>query len=443
MKNFFIKQGTKHFTIEKARKHIEYLIDGNRASHCNTRIKAINDNVEQTYSNINREYEAYSKYKKENGGGRSSNATTTYILSLPEDLVHPTDEQWTDIYNQTIDNFCEFINDNQQRKEEIGFTGSNEKNRKNIEQYNALRLNPNVFKNNAVAVIHNEEKGQEKASHIHVIASNIQDGKYMKMLNQTAGQSFIKKAYDKAILDVLGLKPLDYIPKIDRLTDKEKEKLDLEDKEKFEKRMKNNSNKYKTSEKGKIGGRTRKRRTKPAYIAREEKSKSIENSQNKRRVKQNNNAQIILKKHNEQILKDNQQTKKEASLLAIESELKENKNDLLEFNSSFLEYINAIAENKPEDRMYLVESSKDNNYFSSENEAENFAKAINSKVEEPFLKQMKNYLSELFSKIFGRIEINEFESNLELYNKSVASISRNQDDSLKVKARINKTKINI
>lgn len=141
---------------------------------------------------------------------------------MPEDLIHPTNEQWNDIYNRTIENFCNFINENQQRKENEGLDHIKEKNRANIAKYNAIRLDPETFKNNSVAVVHNEEDNFEESSHLHIITSNIQDGNYLKMLNQTAGQNYIKKAYDKAILDTLKLKPQDYIPKCDRLDEEEK-----------------------------------------------------------------------------------------------------------------------------------------------------------------------------------------------------------------------------
>jgi len=261
MKNFFLKQARKHNTIKKMTNHIEYLIDNNRKAHYDTQIYSITDDVNSNHRSMVRELESHDKHKKENGGGRASQATTTYILSLPEDLIHPTDEQWKEIYNQTIDNFCEFINENQQRKEDIGFTGSNEKYRKSIEQYNAIRLDSDTFKRNSVAVVHNESNAQEKASHVHIITSNVQNGQYLKMLNQTAGQSFIKKSYDKAVKNVLGLDPLKYIPKIDRLSKPDQDKLDLADEEQFKKRMKDNP-KYETTDKGVVGGRKRRRRTK-------------------------------------------------------------------------------------------------------------------------------------------------------------------------------------
>lgn len=161
-----------------------------------------------------------------------------------------------------------FINENQQRKENKGVEHIKEENRANVAKYNAIRLNPDMFKNNSVAVIHNEEDNFEEASHLHIITSNIQGGNYLKMLNQTAGQNYIKKAYDKAVLDTLKLKPQDYIPKCDRLSEEEKNQLEIEDKQQFEKRMKNNPQ-YISSEKKK-GGRRRRKPSKPQHIARQE-----------------------------------------------------------------------------------------------------------------------------------------------------------------------------
>jgi len=280
---------------------------------------------------MNKEYERYDQFKKENGGGRSANATTTYILSLPEDLIHPTDEQWTEIYKQTIDNFCEVINENQQRKEEIGFTGSNEKYRKNIEQYNAIRLTPETFKNNAVAVIHNEENNNEKASHIHVIASNIQDGQYLKMLNQTAGQNFIKKAYDKAVKNVLGLDPLNYVPKCDRLSKPEQEKNNLVDKKQFEAR----------DPKNKTRKRRRRKPTKPAYIAREEQHEAkakLQTKETDKFNKQKDNTIKRLSKINKDILtKEKEVDKKEIKAKIVIKKSEKVKSELREYIENILD----------------------------------------------------------------------------------------------------------
>ncbi|WP_214656621.1 hypothetical protein, partial [Vibrio anguillarum] len=75
MKNFFIKQGTNHNTIDKTRKHVEYLIDGNRKSHHKTNISPLSD-VLSNYDAMRREIENYEIKQKENGGGRPPIAST-------------------------------------------------------------------------------------------------------------------------------------------------------------------------------------------------------------------------------------------------------------------------------------------------------------------------------------------------------------------------------
>lgn len=296
MKNFILKQSRKHNTITKIKNHIDYLLNENTASHYKSKIHSLTENVKETYKRIYFENEKYISHQKENGGGRPPEASTTYVLSMPEDLIHPTNEQWNDIYNRTIENFCNFINENQQRKENEGLDHIKEKNRANIAKYNAIRLDPETFKNNSVAVVHNEEDNFEESSHLHIITSNIQNGNYLKMLNQTAGQNYIKKAYDKAILDTLKLKPQDYIPKCDRLDEEEKNKLDIEDKQQFEERMKNNPQ-YKTSEKKK-GGRRRRKPPKPQHIARQEEWKRKTN-QAQKKIDQVPEAQERINRANE------------------------------------------------------------------------------------------------------------------------------------------------
>jgi len=296
MKNFIIKQMRKHNTITKVKNHIDYLLNKNTASHYKSKIHSLTENVKETYKRIYFENEKYITHQKENGGGRPPEASTTYILSIPEDLIHPTNEEWNDIYNKTIENFCNFINENQQRKEKKGIGHIKEENRSNIKKYNAIRLNPDVFKSNSVAVVHNEEDNFEESSHLHIITSNIQDGNYLKMLNQTAGQNYIKKAYDKAVLDTLKLKPQDYIPKCDRLSKEENNQLELEDKQQFEERMKDNPQ-YKTSEKKK-GGRRRHRPSKPQHIARQEEWNRKSN-QAQKKIDQVPEAQERIDKANE------------------------------------------------------------------------------------------------------------------------------------------------
>lgn len=296
MKHFILKQSRKHNTITKVKNHIDYLLNENTVSHYKSKIHSLTDDVKETYKRIYFENEKYISHQKENGGGRPPEASTTYILSMPEDLIHPTNEQWNDIYNRTIENFCNFINKNQQRKENEGLDHIKEKNRANIAKYNAIRLDPEMFKNNSVAVVHNEEDNFEESSHLHIITSNIQNGNYLKMLNQTAGQNYIKKAYDKAIFDTLKLKPQDYIPKCDRLDEEEKNKLDLEDKQQFEERMKNNPQ-YKTSEKKK-GGRRRRKPPKPQHIARQEEWQRKTN-QAQKKIDQVPEAQERINRANE------------------------------------------------------------------------------------------------------------------------------------------------
>ncbi|WP_017189352.1 hypothetical protein [Vibrio harveyi] len=296
MKNFFIKQMRKHNTITKIKNHIDYLLNENTASHYKSKIHSLTENVKETYERIYFENEKYISYQKENGGGRPPEASTTYVLSIPEDLIHPTNEQWNDIYNKTIENFCNFINENQQKKENKGLDHIKEKNRANIAKYNAIRLDPEMFKSNSVAVVHNEEDNFEEASHLHIITSNIQNGNYLKMLNQTAGQNYIKKAYDKAIFDTLKLKPQDYIPKCDRLSEEEKNQLEIEDKRQFEARMKDNP-KYTSSEKKK-GGRRRRKPPKPQHIARQEEWKRKTN-QAQKKIDQVPEAQERINRANE------------------------------------------------------------------------------------------------------------------------------------------------
>ncbi|MBM5216783.1 hypothetical protein HYN70_24625 [Vibrio parahaemolyticus] len=296
MKNWILKQLRKHNTISKVKEHINYLIDGNRKAHAKTKIHSITEDVNENYKRMYLENEMYIANQKNNGGGRPPEASTTYILNLPEDLIHPTNEEWEEIYNRTIDNFCSLINENQQRKEDKGLDHVKKENRHNIAKYNSIRLNPETFKSNSVAVVHNEEDRYEKGSHVHIITSNIQNGEYLKMLNQTAGQNFIKQAYDKAVLDVLKLKPQDYIPKCDRLSEEEKEKLELEDKIQFEERMKSNP-KYKTSEKGKKGGRRRRKPSKPQHIAREEEIQRKEQKAD-HKIEQMPKAQALIDKAN-------------------------------------------------------------------------------------------------------------------------------------------------
>lgn len=236
MKNWFLKQGQQHKSRTQMINHLRYLVNPDKPAHRNTRIVPISD-LNESHKNMLAEYDAYIDKKT---AGKRPIAATNYILSMPEDLIHPTDEQWKEIYENTIENFCQLINDNQARKEAKGYDHiKSEKNKADAMRYNAIRLDPETFKKNSFCALHNEEANHEKASHIHILTSNIQNGEYLKMLNQTAGQNYIKKAYDKAVLNVLKLKSADYTPKCDRVQNSLENKIaDKIDEENFQKRKK-------------------------------------------------------------------------------------------------------------------------------------------------------------------------------------------------------------
>lgn len=411
MKNFILKQSTKYKTIEKVGHFTRYLVNKKHPSHHNSEIYNISEDIFSNYKNMVFELENYQKNKV--NGGRPPKASTHYTLSFPEDLGHPSPEEWEKIYNETICNFCEYINKNQERKQNKGVAHIKAENRADIERYNAIRLDPETFKKNSVCVLHNEEKAFEKGSRIHILTSNVQNGEYLKMLNQTAGQNFIKKAYDEAILKVLGHKPEDYIPKCDRVTKEEKQRLDAEDKAQFEARDPKNKGKR----------RRRRRPAKPPYVAKQEKI------QNATETVKNNDKKVRLK------------AKK---VLDAQKDLMDDKNEFLTFQEDFGDYLEAIVENDEKDNKYSVkEKNGQYNFFDFELDALEFSKLeynefddkkAMKRVEKPYFEEMKEYLSNKFEAVFGSTEI--FDKMLDTYNKMISKVTEN--DNFKLKSRKNK-----
>ena len=234
MKDWIIDIEQKGRGAKGLRDAYGYMLDPNRPSHYHTDIAVLGDN--RAFQNTVLEFEALNQK-----GRKINNFATSAMLSMPNDLIHPSVEEWEKIADELLKNYVDEVNSLQDRKlkavksdQEIIKEWQEKqikmelpefskediekkllRKRKDEAKYLNQRLNIETLKETTGLIIHNEKNG--KASHLNVLISNIQDGEYKKVITQYGGVNALKKAYNKAVLDVLGLDNRYYTPKESRL----------------------------------------------------------------------------------------------------------------------------------------------------------------------------------------------------------------------------------
>lgn len=203
-------------TLENA---VKYLLNDKHNRHCLTKITDLN-NARLARDNILEEYDLM----REKHGKGISNIATSFCLSLPADLYHPSVDEWNKIYNSTIKNFVNEINKDLEKNQKklMKVDPSNLKGRK-LEEYHlnkirfSQRLDLDEVKKLTVAVIHDDREkplivGKTNGSHLNILMSNIHNGEVIKYLSQKGGIAALKKSYDLAVKSELGLDCKNYIP---------------------------------------------------------------------------------------------------------------------------------------------------------------------------------------------------------------------------------------
>ena len=216
-------------TLENA---VKYLLNDKHNRHALTNITDLG-NARLVRDNILDEYDLM----REKHGKGVSNVASSFCLSIPADLYHPSVEEWEKIYNSTIENFVNRVNKDLEKKEKaldkVDLSSLSARQLKehnlNIGRY-AQRLDIDEVKKLATAVIHDDREkplivGKTNGSHLNIVLSNIHNGEVIKYISQKGGVNAMKKAYNQAVKKHLGLDCKYYIPYNSRPDDEKLKKF--------------------------------------------------------------------------------------------------------------------------------------------------------------------------------------------------------------------------
>jgi hypothetical protein len=182
IKNWTVK--TKQ--IKKKEKgfinYVNYLNDNERPSHYNTRIVILSDRS----SNIMREVDMRKIYRKNSSlrGGGVSNYATSFVISLPNDIKQPTDQEWKKIGLYTIKTLSKTFNIDYEKLKKLSHI-----------------------------VLHDESKNHDKHSHIHISISNVVNNDVVKGISQYRATYAVKKSVNRSVKHYLGVDHVLYSPK--------------------------------------------------------------------------------------------------------------------------------------------------------------------------------------------------------------------------------------
>jgi hypothetical protein len=168
--------------------HVNYLKDGSRAAHRNTKITVLLNNTANILKAIN-ERKAFRQAEKL-GHATVFNYCTSFVVSLPSELK-PTLDDWTQISKRII-------------KDVAGVTG----------------ISISKIAKHTHIVLHDESASPDKHSHIHVLVSNVIDNDVVKVISQRVTISTIKKGVNASVKQHLGVDNTKYTPQNSKVVDK-------------------------------------------------------------------------------------------------------------------------------------------------------------------------------------------------------------------------------
>ena len=170
---------------------VKYLLNDKHINHVVTDIYDLG-NARLIRDNILDEYETM----KENTGKGASNIASSFVLSMPSDLYHPSPDEWREIYEKTIENFVMLVNEDLEKKEQ-------KNNKKNLETMTerqlkefeldkkrfSKRLDIDEVRRLSCAVVHDDRNkplivGKTSGSHLNILMSNIFDNDVVKHISQ-------------------------------------------------------------------------------------------------------------------------------------------------------------------------------------------------------------------------------------------------------------------
>jgi len=169
-----IKKGSEGFV-----NYCNYLKNNNASSHHDTRIVVLNDAA----NNIIKESDDRKLDRKERGAGGKGvmNLATSFVISLPNDIKQPTDEEWAKIALYAVKTLSkEFDID-----------------------YEKLKSLSHI-------VLHNEKP--PKKNHVHLSVSNIIDLEHFKKMTQFKATHVVKQSVNRSVKAVLSVCNTEYTP---------------------------------------------------------------------------------------------------------------------------------------------------------------------------------------------------------------------------------------
>jgi hypothetical protein len=162
--------------------HAYYLRNNNSPSHALTKISVLLDN-EKNIFNANIERDRF-RYENKLKGAKHNNFASSFVLTIPRSLKNqPTKSDFIEISKRVI-------------KDVSSATG----------------LSVKVLKQHIHIVLHDESAIQGKASHIHVLVSNVIDAKVVKSISQFKTTYAIKKGLNESLKVLLNEDHMDYVP---------------------------------------------------------------------------------------------------------------------------------------------------------------------------------------------------------------------------------------
>lgn len=162
--------------------HVYYLRNNNSPSHALTKISVLLDN-EKNIFNANIERDRF-RYENKLKGAKHNNFASSFVLTIPRSLKNqPTKSDFIEISKRVI-------------KDVSSATG----------------LSVKVLKQHIHIVLHDESSIQGKASHIHVLVSNVIDAKVVKSISQYKTTYAIKKGLNESVKELLNEDHMDYVP---------------------------------------------------------------------------------------------------------------------------------------------------------------------------------------------------------------------------------------
>ncbi|HCE1979873.1 TPA: hypothetical protein NGS68_003183 [Vibrio parahaemolyticus] len=215
----------KNSSIKNA---ISYLLNEHHKNHYRTKITDLND-AHIVLNNMLNQVDLRKLNRSDLGsGGNVSNIASSFVLSLPADLYHPSVEEWNKIHEVFLENFVYKLNLEQEKKQKkLENTDIDKLSARSRKEYpldlerSKVRFDVDAIRELSTAVIHDESQkpyieGKTSGSHLNFVLCNLYNGEVAKIFTQKAGLNAVKKSFNEAVKKELKLDCKKYIPHCDR-----------------------------------------------------------------------------------------------------------------------------------------------------------------------------------------------------------------------------------